>query len=774
MVSGNLFPAQRPTVVDRPLIAYAFLAQATHVEGDLLSGLVPIFKPIVRERAGRDFDSKEFSTAVSKLYGIKINPWAVDDLAPRLEKAGLVSRHAVTSDITRYVYNNVDDVGDPVSEAQIKLIVRRFVEFATPLLSANGLQLDNAKIEKAFFDQLVNLDFHAILIKPHKILEKEKGEKTLTLPKSEGTDDIQKEISEKAKLDVLCSAFILDVYHNDRPLYDVIVKVATGALLAEVVMNVQDPGKTVSLLTLRIIVDAPFLMSYLNLSGVDSCNYARELVRILLDNGAVIEVFRHSVDELRENLKAVRLGVKAGTGFGPTARRLREPVFAAYVDSVMLATDDLLKRHKIRIIDVPNVQSSYQYFSEEDERAFNRALGFFQNPLAQARDAHSITGTMRLRKGTTARMSSIYKSQYLFVTENPYIVEVAKNFAVERRMIRNDEVPPAVTDRYLAGLMWVLFGGKADEITQYQLLANCTAALEARSDVQAKMVHFLSEMDETMAAQFRAIMTVERGGQHLMQLTLGDPLLIKTTDDAEKILGQLTAKFEEKHIREKEEAIELERKNNEQAIRALHTEHEKVVSAAERARIEAEKQALATMDAVEKSRRLAEERALAATTEAFKEQLAKENAEKELSEIREEMQRQILLNQRDETSKLQMCADLAFRHGKRLHFYFVLLFGVISAGVVYIGTDSFPFMGAMGPIVSALLAGGVMALGFWFVPDKYLEPIIYREMTRVYWRLVNTRLLTDIASRYEQDLRIPLIKVKVNSALMIESERKGG
>ena len=41
--------------IDRPLLAYAFLAQATPKPGDLLSGLVPIFIPIAKRNMGKRF-----------------------------------------------------------------------------------------------------------------------------------------------------------------------------------------------------------------------------------------------------------------------------------------------------------------------------------------------------------------------------------------------------------------------------------------------------------------------------------------------------------------------------------------------------------------------------------------------------------------------------------------------------------------------------------------------------------------------------------------------
>src|SRR6185369_5035390 len=69
-------------------------------------------------------------------------------------------------------------------------------------------------------------------------------------------------------------------------------------------------------------------------------------------------------------------------------------------------------------------------------------------------------------------------------------------------------------------------------------------------DVVTKMYRFLSDLDEAKAKRFRALMTVERAGQYLMQLTLGDSLLIHSTDDAQTLLEGMEASIEEKYKRE--------------------------------------------------------------------------------------------------------------------------------------------------------------------------------------------------------------------------------
>ena len=76
----------------------------------------------------------------------------------------------------------------------------------------------------------------------------------------------------------------------------------------------------------------------------------------------------------------------------------------------------------------------------------------------------------------------------------------------------------------------------------------------------AKVHRFLKDVDDTKAKQFRAMMTDERAGQHLMQLTLGDTLLIPSTADAEQILEELESRLSKRTV--KAEAAIAEAKSN--------------------------------------------------------------------------------------------------------------------------------------------------------------------------------------------------------------------
>lgn len=702
----TLLEASLETRSDRPLIAYALLAQTTQVQGDLLSGLSPIFKPIVKQWEGRKFEARKLADEVRRLYGIDIHPWAIDDLAVRLERTGLLKKNRVSDTAEEYVYAAVTEEFNSVSEFDIRSVVESFCQFARPLLGQNGLSIEDKALSEVFLDQLVSMDFHAILLKPNKASSRNNGgPNTLSLGGAEERKRTEAQISAKAKLDVLCAAFIIDTYETNKELYELISKIAAGALIAEVVLNVQDPGGKPSLGLMTIVLDAPFVMSLLDLSSEESHFYAKQIYDHLKANKASVIVFRHSVDEIRSNLQGVINHVASGEGYGPTARRLSQSLFKQYAISVLRDVESAVKSIATRIDDGPSDTAKYNFFTKDAEDAFFGWLGTYGNPAAQRRDAASIAGVMRLRGGRVVRMSMFHTASYIFVTENPRLAECAARFATSRKLQSDDDVPPAITDRYLAGMLWVLYGGKADDLTRYRLLANCTAALEPRSDVVKKVHKFLSELDEVKANRFRALMTDERAGQHLMQFTLGDSVLVKSTDDAEKIYNRMEEKLRSR----------IEKNYSEEIVR-------QAISHAE----ENELNRLVKAD-LEKALAEKENEKLRIRTEL---ELVREQNQSIVGQID-------AMNQaRKEEKRLtvQRCARTAdgavFKRKKLITIAAAIALFVASFAGAELGTTYGHMIVALVSAVSALVAWA----GFWFVPELLFKEKLEQRKNEIFER----------------------------------------
>lgn len=682
---------QDPSLVtgrlDRSLIAYAFLAQASRFEGDLLGGLAPIFKPIAKIYAGKRFDPSEFAKTLGEIYGLKVNSWAIEDMAPRLERAGVLVRSMLAEGVHEFIYAEITEEFNEVTADDIAMVVQRFVDFSTPLLEQHGKVVDARLLEEALLRQLVDMEFVGILLKPEKVPAPEHKAGTITLRKSPEVAEREEEISTQARLDVLCASFILDTYHKDSRLYELIMRLATGALVSEVVLNFQDPGSNVTLDNLIVILDTPFLMAVLDLGDREAHFVAVALCEQLRSNGAQLAVFSHSVDELKDNLKAVINEVDAGRGFGATARRLPSKLFHTYAATLLQNPVARLRQDSIKIIAPLTSASSYQYFTAEDEDELGRTLGYY-NRLSQERDAASIAGIIRLRSNRRAKMGQFPASRYIFLTSNPRLAEKCQKYLVDRNVYSDGDVPPAISDRYFAGLMWVVYGGKAKELPSHVLLANCAKAIEPRSDVIRQMHKFLSELDSKQAEYFNALMTDERAGQHLMQLTLGESTFL-TESNASAILEQMKDALVEKHETKTKEEIER-----------INTEHE----------VQLSRQQIIQEDLRNKI--------LEAEGGALQARRALSETNKRVEKLEDAIASGNRARIMEKKKIVEQCIRYAIRCTNAAHFIISACIATIGALIAWYGIQESPNIMVKG--IGTALIWVIAFIGFWKVPDNLL------------------------------------------------------
>jgi len=112
--------------------------------------------------------------------------------------------------------------------------------------------------------QLSDLNFLSILITPQRPDTPDERRATLGLVKSPDQVQWERETEGRARIDVLCASFIFHLKRTNPALCDLLARVASGALVLEVVLDFQEPQFKGTLERLTIILDAPFLMSLLD------------------------------------------------------------------------------------------------------------------------------------------------------------------------------------------------------------------------------------------------------------------------------------------------------------------------------------------------------------------------------------------------------------------------------------------------------------------------------------------------------------------------------
>ena len=164
-------------------------------------------------------------------------------------------------------------------------------------------------------------------------------------------------------------------------------------------------------------------------------------------------------------------------------------------------------------------------------------------------------------------------AQILFVTRNGRLARLSRQFLLRSGLMSREYLPPCITDRYLAGLLWITQGGGGSHLSRERLISNCTAAISPRRDVVTKVHRFLENLSQVRADRFDALMTNERAEHFLMDRTIGDVTLIKDSNleaiyrDVELIAGERVA------VQKDEEMANL-RSSHDAALATQRAAHE--------------------------------------------------------------------------------------------------------------------------------------------------------------------------------------------------------
>jgi len=346
-------------------------------------------------------------------------------------------------------------------------------------------------------------------------------------------------------------------------------------------------------------------------------------------------------------------------------------------------------------------------------------LGFYQNRKAQERDAASIAAIVRLRSGRKVRAGKFHNCGIIFVTSNSFVAARSKDKLERLRVYGGNDVTAALTDRYLAGLLWVLYGGVAGELPSQVLLANCAAAVEPRADLIQRMHGFLMGVDEKQGDFFRALMTEERAAQYLSQFSLGDSQYV-SQQNAVALLGSMKSALLERHEKEREE----ERAEFERAVKLQAEEfevrHKEMESQLLQAKISAQQ---------------ANEKVVEATAN--------------MQSFQRNMQEERLKVLERERRAIEWCVHRTLSFYRRLHFWVALFVAVLGLFGAFVSSH---FEGMVLPLIGYLVSAAVFVLSFWKFPDWMFGRLMKRLREQFFIRKLESRgLCSDEASQFSID-----------------------
>lgn len=747
--------------LSRPLIAFAFLAEKFEQTGDIVQGLMPLFSPIIAELEGKEFSGDEFAERLSNYYGIKVHSWAVEDWLSRLESEKYIERLNPSNHTVKYRYLKVPN-DTKVDEGDVASLLERFSTFADAKFRDHEIVLSKEDFEKEFCDRLIRMEFLNIVLKPDA--SKAKGlysAKTIRLPKSAAEAEELKSRELDEQLDYVCAEFIFKLSQEDEFSFNRLVLITCGALVAEVILDFQVPTKKVEFKNVTIYLDAPFVMDLLDLSFPENVKYSTELFKQLNETGARVAIFPHSIEEIRGAVRAPLERFDRGeVATGPTGSRLRSSPFRAYARSVIGSLEKEIKELGISIAGTSSLKSphSLQHFTAHEEEELSEGIGHYENASARLRDAGSISNVIRLRQRVDLPMQNLSSCRALFLTRNSRLAERSTRFLISKNVIGERSVPPCVHDRYMAGLLWVVYGGKGVELSRHRLLANCASAISPRQDVIRKMHDFLSALDERKSEHFQALMINDKASHYLMSKALGDERLI-TQQNFSAVYDEVEKIAAEKVTIEKNAEIEV-----------LHGEYEeKVRSAESRARKAEEAFSVAlekTVDAGAEEIRRAREAAQAAEAEALDLRISAEEARDRADNLYKQVQTLLAEGERTKGIAIEQAVQFARDVQKReqikvflwiIGLNFIITFALYFVPFLFNGKPLHAgIIGLIFILANTLLTG----IQFWIFPDRFFGAKITRERDTALYRKARELSVENVLDEYVIDWSAGSIKRK--------------
>jgi hypothetical protein len=267
-------------------------------------------------------------------------------------------------------------------------------------------------------------------------------------------------------MDVVCATFFLQLKKKQPDKFDLVTELAAGALGAEVVLSFRIPPKTGSSFSgMRVFLDSPLIMDLLDVGGHEEREFARYLLDALKKEGATVATYDHNVGEIVDVLTAANQNFERKQEVsGQIGARMRtDNNTMVRVKAILANPQRRVRDLGIDIADARALDSSYmQYFNASAELDLLGAIRPFQRIDARAVDAASIASMIRYLYGRRPK-GGIMAHERLFITKNTGLVRGAISYIHRLQGLEFTDAP-ILSDRAMAGTLWVATGGKGIEL----------------------------------------------------------------------------------------------------------------------------------------------------------------------------------------------------------------------------------------------------------------------------------------------------------------------
>lgn len=532
----------------RALVTYAFVGDALAEHNDYLMGFIPLLKELAEKKRGKAWEANDVVVWLNDQFGLQVSEPVAEFMASRLKRAGLIETVARAGRKEGFQWVQVlpREISLPdteVAERKLSELLGAFREF----LVSVGKQLGNEHLNDVDDDKLLD----AII----EILHGNNKSLQSALKAIQEKKPVQKE---EGTIQYLAARFIEALEDTNDQLFGWLAKLSDVAMLAEVIQDLQEPNSQSSdLKHMRAVYDSPLVIAALGLNGKDAQGSIRYTIDKLAEAGAINAIFSHSVEEIGYSLKALMNSPEhERTNETATALKNRE-VTEDYVRSVISDTDKFVQDAGFQIVptNIKGVAKQEQFFGQEYIDLFYERLGHnWSHDQARYRDSLSVAHIMRKRQGKA--FNDPMRCSYIFITHNPTLARISKDFCVRNGLHDERRVSPAITSRRFATLLWLNSGNLTrGEISRKELLLNCERLTSIDPKIIRNTAMNLGMIDPELSDQFKAMMMMSRPSRVPMDYAMVQQQIVQDEDGLRKLVEDMQQTLRAEEFERYEKAL---------------------------------------------------------------------------------------------------------------------------------------------------------------------------------------------------------------------------
>ncbi|WP_412503296.1 hypothetical protein [Shewanella indica] len=480
------------------LFHYAFVHEEFCKTGDIFKGIIPLFSPIIEKRDGQQFEPTTFSKYVKEFYGLDIHPYVAEEFGSKLLESGHLIKDS--QGLMYYNYKNIKISKNTDLKENIAKLFSAFELFASKLIKKNVKNID---FPSEFSHRLARINDIGSIQEV-----------------AQDGEDI------KSILDYAFARFVYRITKVSSSLSEVLMDAYSGAVFSEVVLNLQNPKFEQDKISGKIVyIDANIILDILGFNDEYSVDCSRKLIEELNRIGCIVSTTDYYIDEVKETVSASYTNYR---NKGPRKTNVdkflfKNPTKIAFVSSLITNTEQSILNYGFnlnRIYKSAHESMTSQKSQSVEGKIYFR-LGEYRNDTARTRDAKTIS--FILCNNGLKDYKSIYDYKSVFLTKNKKMLRATNDYLVQESIVTLPYFSPIIDDRSMAKLLWIMTGGKTDDLSRETLISNCRKVVEDHRDLFEKVKVFLKNIPENQAQIYESIINNDRAIFSLMDVTSGNP-----------------------------------------------------------------------------------------------------------------------------------------------------------------------------------------------------------------------------------------------------------